>query len=404
MSDSVQAVSDELTALTPSKIDKNSLLGRFEYLEAELNGELVERRHEIFGALLTLVSRSTMFMLGEPGIAKSFLVNRLMLRIAGANHFDILMSKFTQPEEIFGPPSLKALEDDRFEHLIDGYLPTADTATLDEGFKANSAILNSLLWLINERKYRHGRNVIEAPLSALFLMSNELPADDSLNALFDRLLLRYQVHPIRDQGSFLSMMTNAIDPTPAPVLTWDDVCQAQREAAAVEIPQRVQEAYVDLRRALVSEHSIELSDRRWVQSKRIVQAAAWFDGCTRADIEHMGVLEHVLWISPEQRDNVSEEVLKRAAPLEREAGALLAGIRELEEQLDDISTEDERMRLGNEVHGKIQRAAEQLADLQKRASTGRRRNTRVAEVKDKLTIVTDRVLAEVFHLEPGASS
>lgn len=372
---------------------------KFEQLEVELNAELIERRQEIYGALLALVSRSSMFFLGKPGIAKSFLVDRIMKRVTGAEYFPILMSRFTQPEELFGPPSLAALEAGRFEHLIDGYLPTAHVAFLDEIWKGSTAGLNTLLMLVNERRYKHGKDMLDVPLSTIFTASNELPADDSLNAIYDRMLLRFEVDGVRDQSSFMRMLQLEVDPAPAPVLSWAEIEVAQAEARMVKIPERVVNAMAELKRKLEGE-GIELSDRRYVQALRVVRAAAWFDDCPTADTDHLAPLEHVLWHSPEQRSTVSRLVLELANPLEVEAAELLASIRDLDKQIDDISNDDERMRLGNEVHQKLSRAADELKGLQERAGEGQRRSMKVREVKDKLAQVTERVLIEVFNFSP----
>ena len=377
---------------------------QIEAIETALNAELVERRAEIYGALLALVSRSSLFFLGSPGIAKTMLVNRLMARIDEARYFDVLMGRFTQPEELVGPPSLLALEQGRFEHLIEGYLPTAHAVFLDEIWKASSSILNTLLMAINERRYRHGAEMIDIPLAFISAASNEMPADDSLNALYDRFLLRFEVSGVQDMSSFMTMLQLEHDENPPKLMTWADVEQAQREVAAVEIPERVIGAIADLKRKLVAK-GIELTDRRYVQSLRIIKAAAWFDDCKVADTDHMAPLEHVFWHAPSQRAEVSKLVLELANPLEVEAAELLATIRELDGQIDGIQNNDERMRLGREVHQKLNRAAEELKDLQQRAGSGQRRIMKVAEVKDKLAQVTDRILLEVFHFaEQDAAS
>ena len=124
--------------------------------------------------------------IGPPGSAKSELARRLHRAFDGARYFERLLTRFSTPEELFGPLSLKALEDDRYERLVDGYLPRAGIAFLDEVFKANSAILNNLLTVLNERVYRRGAETHRLPLISAFAASNHLPEDDALGALFDR--------------------------------------------------------------------------------------------------------------------------------------------------------------------------------------------------------------------------
>lgn len=372
---------------------------KFDDLEDALNAEIMERSEEIGAMSMALVSDSSLFMLGSPGIAKSMLADRLRAYLTGGNYFNILMMKMTQADEVFGPVSLKGLREDEFKRITTNTLVDANFAMIDEIFKANSAILNALLWAINERKYRHGTEIIKIPLSTMFCASNELPTDTALGALYDRLLFRFEVSPVKDTQSFRKMMENDIDPDPKPILSWDDVVQAQQEAALVEVPEIVIEAMTDLRKNL-AEKGIEPTDRRFVQCKRIIRAAAYLDGCEVADVEHMQALEHVLWDAPAQRVDVSSLVLARANPLDQEANELMQELAKLEDQLDSLSgSDDDRFAVGNEIHTKITRAADEIEKLEKRAGGSRKRSKKLRKVNDKCLELTDRVLAEVFHFK-----
>lgn len=375
-----------------------SLPQKFDALESTLNLELVERRAEVTGAMTVLVANSTMFLLGPPGTAKSMLPNRISAYIADMKHFDILMTKFTQDSEVFGPTSLAALEHDRFERMIDGYLPTADSAMLDECFKANSSILNSLLWLINERKYRHGKTVIKVPLGPIFTASNEIYQDDSLLALYDRLMVRYQVDSVRDNSNFQKMLTTQRPDNPDPILHWSEVQQAQAEARAVVVPAEVIDALTELRKNLHDE-GIEPSERRFVNSLDLIRASAWLDECDIADIEHMGILTHVFWDQPEQIPQVQELVLKLANPVQVEALEMLNAINKMAEEVSKATNEDDKVRIGNEVNGKLRRARDELEDLRKRAGSGKRSKV-LDEVQDRLRLVTEQTLTEIFGFSP----
>ena len=377
-----------------------TLQDRFYRLEDTLNVELVERRSEIRAAMIALVAGAHVFFLGPPGVAKSLLVDRIHAYITGANAFSILMSRFTTSEEIFGPVSLRGLEEDRFVRQIDGYLATAEIAFLDEVFKANSSILNALLWAINERRYRHGNDVIEIPLSTLFCASNELPQDESLSALYDRLMFRFEVKPVRDPANFMRMLRTHRPERPEPIMSWQDVQAAQAEAAEVVVPDVVFEALTELRRQL-KERDIEPTERRFVQAMKIVRANAWLDESDVADVEHLRPLEHCLWTDPSQIAEVAGIVLKLANPLDQEAHELLAEIDKLEDQLNSIGQDEEKHRKGSEIHNKLRLAKKELDSIQERAGNSRRRSETIAEARDRLHNLTHRVLREVFSVDPN---
>ena len=124
------------------------------------------------------------------------LLTQTFSKALGGSYFKKMLTPFSTPEEVVGPYDLGALDQNRYERAVDGYLPTADVAFLDEIFKANSAILNSFLTLLNEREFEQGHQVISCPLQVCVGASNEYPADESLNALYDRFLLRRWVEGV----------------------------------------------------------------------------------------------------------------------------------------------------------------------------------------------------------------
>jgi MoxR-like ATPase len=255
-----------------------------------------------------LVARENLFLLGPPGTAKSALVRELARRIDG-RVFDYLLTRFTEPNELFGPFDIRRLREGDLVTNTEGMLPEADFVFLDELLNANSAILNSLLMALNERVFRRGRET--RPLPALMFVgaSNRLPEDESLRALFDRFLLRASCDNVGDDR--LSELLAAgwrldagREPAEATVSV-DRLRALQRRVDAISLDAvmpRYAEAIIGLRRA-----GIAVSDRRAVKLQRLVAASALLCGRTVAETTDLWVLRYI-WDTEEQQTIVRDLV------------------------------------------------------------------------------------------------
>lgn len=293
---------------------------KFNSIETELNVMFLERKDAIRGLLVSLLAQQHVLLLGPPGTAKSALAENLCRR-TGGGYFRWLLSRTSAPEELLGPISLKALEQDSYMRVTTGKLPEARIAFLDEIFKANSAILNNLLSILNERLFFNNGTPTQVPLETVIGASNELPEDrEELGALWDRFMLRYEVGYVRDPRNFEKMLQGGTT-AGVTIVTEAELAQAQTEVKAVDIT-RIMGLIPFLRQKML-EKGISVSDRRWKQSMSLIQAHAWLSGRQQAQDDDLAILSHVLWQEPEQAVTIRQTVMALANPSIQEAQDLL---------------------------------------------------------------------------------
>ncbi|HUG67500.1 MAG TPA: AAA family ATPase [Pirellulaceae bacterium] len=249
-----------------------------------------------------LVASENLFLLGPPGTAKSALVRELAMRLDG-RVFDYLLTRFTEPNELFGPFDIRKLREGELVTNTEGMLPEASFVFLDELLNANSAILNSLLMVLNERVFRRGRETRRLPTLMVVGASNRLPEDDALGALFDRFLLRVRCDNVPQEQLFAVLGAGWQLDTRAEVVTprmhVDEIRRLQAGIAGVDLSQ-VLTSYLELVHRL-RHAGIPISDRRAVKLQRMLAASALLCGRQVAHASDLWVLRYI-WDREEQQE------------------------------------------------------------------------------------------------------
>jgi MoxR-like ATPase len=315
---------------------------------AEILDSLFLGKSEVIRLLLiAVVAREHAVLIGPPGTAKSALL-RTLAGLLEARYFEYLLTRFTEPNEIFGPVDIAAFRDGSYRRRTAGMLPEAEVVFLDEVFKSNSAILNALLSLLNERRYTSGGQVIDCPLISAFGASNEVPSDESLSALFDRFLLRIRSDNL-DAYHFNELLQLGIDHEVRKLRRQAPPAQvtaAELHAMTEDLARRLSfsDAFLSSYKGLIFQiraEGVTISDRRVVKMLKLFAASAYLDGRTQADQSDFFVLKHI-WNSEDQApilEGIVQPVLEafyRDHPDRRRVGALGVGLEALSAEIDRI--------------------------------------------------------------------
>ncbi|WP_410690020.1 BspA family leucine-rich repeat surface protein [Campylobacter lari] len=298
-----------------------SYANKIQSIIQELNKGLLERDEVIKLVLLAFFSGKSIFLYGPPGTAKSMIARRSALAFGEDNHFfTYLMNRFSTPEEVFGPIDIKALKENKLKRVTKGYLPCANFAFLDEIWKSSPAILNTLLTIINEKIYKDGEDNIEVPLYGLICASNEFPAaNQGLEALYDRMLIRYEVLPLEQRESFENLVQKRKQ---EPInlqefISLDDLHIIQTKSQEIRFSKEALEIFLNIKSDIELHNQnledidelIYISDRRYKSVAELLAVCAYLNDRKEILPIDLALLEHCLW-SNEKDKKIIKQILQ----------------------------------------------------------------------------------------------
>lgn len=321
------------------KVNGTKFQNKLSALLKDLNKNLYNKENSIKLILLAVLAGESAFLLGEPGTAKSLIAHRISEGFedldttkpenAGCvKYFEYLMSQFSTPDEIFGPVSLQALKNDEYKRITDNYLPKAQFAFLDEIWKASPAIQNSLLTILNEKKFQNGFESQKVPLQGFVAASNELPAkNEGLEAIFDRFLVRIIEDPISSDSTFFKMITSKKDTNTkiANKIDGSKLKLLQEKAEEVEFPENLFEIIRNIRLEIKNynkslkedDEPFLVSDRRWKKIVGLLKMSAFLNDRKEINLSDFEIVPYCIWSTEKQYEdgkkivkNVIEKTVK----------------------------------------------------------------------------------------------
>lgn len=341
---------------------------RIQKLIELIGNGLYEKDEAVRLGLLTALAGESMFMLGAPGCAKSMVTRRIKEAFVSegdekVKYFETLLNQFTTPEEVFGNISLKALNGElpetngkeEYRRLIEGMLPEADIAFLDEIWKASPAILNTLLTIINERKFHNGSKVMKVPLKGLFAASNELPAKNKgLEALYDRFIFRVLVDFIHDEEDFFEMISQPSadeftlsEDEKELLVTSKELKEWAKEIDKVTLSEVSKNVISAIRKEMILQNEkmteedkknceeFEVGDRRWKKIAHILKTSAFLNDRDEVDLMDCSLIENCIW-GTEKQQKLAREIVEKC--LKENGISCDSAIEDIEEQIKLLKT------------------------------------------------------------------
>lgn len=420
------------------EVNSTKLQPKLAALLKDLNQNLYNKENSIKLILLAVLAGESAFLLGEPGTAKSLIAHRISEGFedldttkpenAGCvKYFEYLMSQFSTPDEIFGPVSLQALKNDEYKRITDNYLPKAQFAFLDEIWKASPAIQNSLLTILNEKKFQNGFESQKVPLQGFVAASNELPAkNEGLEAIFDRFLVRIIEDPISSDSTFFKMITSKKDTNTqiANKIDGSKLKLLQEKSEEVEFPENLFEIIRNIRLEIKNynkslkedDEAFLVSDRRWKKIVGLLKMSAFLNDRKEINLSDFEIVPYRIWSTENQYEegkklvkNVIEKTLKSySEALEKLFNEMETSIFSTEKKLKKIIDEatlekqnfDKKIKLTEEeVKENIFKQNQFLKIIQKQKSSVEERFEKAIDILKNIKPANNQLKIENNHQE-----
>lgn len=381
----------------------------FDDLSKAVKAELVQRDREVDALILALIAQAHILFLGEPGIAKTLVVERLMTRIEGLVYESEGMGPFTSPEDVFGDRSILALKQDERRFITTGMLPEAHVYVFDEWTRAGKAVIQQLLRAWNERTFKQAGVTTKMPLMTGVFLCNfliDLKDQQQMAAAYDRIPIRLVSEPVLDAEGLRALDSVDLVDSPPALLTLEQVKAAQAAAKLVTIPDAVTDARIEIFGKLCRA-GLRPSTRRYRESLAVLRAAAFLDGCTEATTEHLDALIPVFVQDPENdRRTVEKIVWEVASPGMKEVSELIDRLADVVTEVEGClaaktaGTSDANADIETSAISARRKITQYAKKVKRLQGQGDRTDTALADVWRRLQVLHDRIMVEALEMSP----